>query len=127
LDEEQPEPEYTDSNHQAQDEELLSADISLKELEVREEKVYQMVDDLTELQGMFNDLSQLVHDQQEDVDRLEVNIEETADQVQSGTQNLIKASEHQKSYRKKICWILMILLVVLVLVVALTFGLQKKK
>jgi len=110
-----------------EEEQLVEGDIRLMELEIREEKVYQMVQNLEEVKSAFNDLSDLVKIQQENVDELEEIVLDTAQNVKSGTENLVIGSEHQKDYRKNMCYLLIILLVVLIVVAAVIFGYRNKK
>jgi len=112
---------------QTQTQDLLVAQYGLAEMERREDQIHQMVDDLGDLQTMYHDLNVLVHDQQEHVDNLETNVEEAGQQVASGTQHLVVASDHQRAYRKKMCYVLMILLIVAAVIVVFIFGVGQKK
>jgi len=107
--------------------EVVVAQYDLEEKERREEQIHQMVDDLGELHTMFKDLNVLVNEQQEDVNILETNVEHVREQVESGTQHVVVASEHQRAYRKKLCYVLMILLIVAVVIVIIIFGVGKNK
>merc|ERR1711920_1151367 len=75
--------------------------------EEREAAIIQIQKDTEEIAEVFEDLREMVEDQQVDVDILEANAEQTAANVQA----LDKAAEYQKAKRKKMCMILLCLLV----------------
>merc|ERR1711920_374845 len=83
----------------------------LNELEDREEAIHQMVDDLSELNSMYKDLHCLVNEQGENIEILHSNVESAKDDVLSGVQHLDSAASHQRGYRKKMCVMLMIVLI----------------
>jgi len=100
----------------------------LEELEQREEAIHQMVDDLGELHGMHQDLHALVYEQGEQIEVLSSNVQDAKENVQSGVVHLDKAASHQRSYRKKMCIILMIVLAMAaVLTVAIYYTSGKTK
>eukprot|EP01083_Nonionella_stella_P098086 275732_1 len=86
-------------------------DAHLDELEDREEAIHQMADDLTVLNSMYQDLHGLVNEQGEQIEVLSSNVEHAKDDVQSGAVHLDKAASHQRKYRKKMCIMLLILLI----------------
>jgi len=79
--------------------------------EEREAAIIQIQKDTEEIAEVFEDLRDMVGDQQADVDILEANAEQTAANVKAGAQELDKAAEYQKAKRKKMCMILLCLLV----------------
>jgi len=81
--------------------------------------------DINEVHEMFTDLNELVNEQQADIDTLEDNIEQTRDNVEAGTKEVIKAEGYQKKKRKRMCQFLG-LLVVLGGIVALIVGVTSK-
>jgi len=128
-------PASLKSNGQAQlqtqtqesDGDLLVANYSLREAEHREEQISEMVENLGELHEMYKDLNILVHDQQENIDSVEANVQETRNQVETGTENITEASEYQKSYRKKLCYALICVLIIIAIVLGFVLGLAPKK
>jgi len=103
-------------------------DAHLDELENREEAIHQMVDDLTELNSMYKDLHGLVNEQGENIEVLASNVVDAKEQVASGVVHLDKAASHQRKYRKKMCIILMIVLVMAVcLTLAIYYTTSSKK
>jgi t-SNARE complex subunit (syntaxin) len=72
----------------------------------------------------MKDISLLVEEQQEAVDTLEHNIQSTTNSVQEGSEQIGLAAQHQKSSRKWMCWLLLILLIT-ALVLVLVFVLKQ--
>jgi len=103
---------YPSQQQQQQQESQFIVHMENSELERREEQTYQMLDDLHELNDMFKDLHQLVHEQDEPIQTLSHNVQQTHDEVAAGVTHLEKAQEYQKSYRKKMCCVLIFLLVI---------------
>jgi len=103
---------YPSQQQQQQQESQFIVHMENTELERREEQTYQMLDDLQELNDMFKDLHQLVHEQDEPIQQLSHNVQQTHDEVAAGTVHLEKAQEYQKGYRKKMCYVLLILLII---------------
>jgi len=84
---------------------------NLRAAEEREAAIIQIQKDTEEIAEVFEDLRDMVQDQQGDVDILEANAEQTGMNVKSGAQEIVKAAEYQKSKRKKMCMILVCLVV----------------
>merc|ERR1719419_2211629 len=77
----------------------------------REEDIYNINTQITEANEAFTDLNELVEDQQGDFDTLEQHCEATRENVEQGTQEVFKASQYQRAKRKKMCYILICLVV----------------
>ena len=58
-------------------------------------------------------------DKQEQIEVLQSNVVDAKEQVSSGVVHLDKAAQHQRGYRKKMC---IILLIVLVMAIVLTLA-----
>jgi len=84
---------------------------NLAAAEEREAAIIQIQKDTEEIAEVFEDLRDMVEDQQVDVDILDANAEQTAANVKVGAQELDKAAEYQKAKRKKMCMILLCLVV----------------
>jgi len=97
---------------QQQQESQFIVHMENSDLERREEQTYQMLDDLQQLNDMFKDLHQIVHEQDEPLQQLSNNVQQVHDQVSSGVVHLEKAEEYQKSYRKTMCYILLALCII---------------
>jgi t-SNARE complex subunit (syntaxin) len=76
---------------------------------------------MAELHQMFLDMALLVEQQGELLDNIEYNVKSAADYVEEGNIDVYRAIEHQKSARKKQCWIIIL---VIVLVIILLFSLR---
>jgi len=83
-----------------------------KAAEEREAAIYQIQKDTEEIAEVFQDLQDMVEDQGVAIDDLEANVEQTAMNVQMGRQELDKAAEYQKAKRKKMCMLLLCLIVI---------------
>jgi len=92
----------------------------------REMGIKQIESAVSEVNEIFTDLANLVHEQGFMIDNIESNIESTAVQTQDGVVQLQKASQHQKSARSKMC-ILAIILVVIAAVLTLILVVTLKK
>lgn len=112
-----PPPPYPgDSQVQAQTEAITEEDLRL--IQERESAIRQLESDITDINDIFKDLGMMVHEQGDMIDSIEANVENADVNVQNATQQLARAAEYQRSSRKKIC-ILMILLAVVAVVVGL--------
>ncbi|CAG01809.1 unnamed protein product, partial [Tetraodon nigroviridis] len=116
----------SESQSQAQAEAITEEDLRLiqeresaiQQLEVQTKAKLGAESDITVINDIFKDLGMMVHEQGDMIDSIEANVENADAHVQSGTQQLARASEYQRSSRKKIC-ILMIVLAVAAVVVGL--------
>ena len=90
-------------------------------LEERDNELKHLEGELTALNGMFGDVARLIKEQGEDIITIEDNTRNAAVKVEDGYHQLQKASEYQKSSRKKLCCLLLIF-VIIVAVLALIFG-----
>ncbi|XP_051265285.1 syntaxin-7 [Dicentrarchus labrax] len=109
-------PFHSDSQAQAQAEAITEEDLRL--IQERESSIRQLESDITDINDIFKDLGMMVHEQGDMIDSIEANVENADVSVQSGTQQLARAAEYQRSSRKKIC-ILMIVLAVAATVIGL--------
>lgn len=94
----------------------------------RETGIKQIEQTITEVNEIFTDLANLVHEQGFMIDNIESNIESTVHNTAEGVVQLRKASEHQKSARNKMCWLALIIAIiagVLTLILVLSIKLPK--
>ncbi|KAF3702712.1 Syntaxin-7 [Channa argus] len=105
-----------DSQVQAQTEAITEDDLRL--IQERESAIRQLESDIVDINDIFKDLGVMVHEQGDMIDSIEANVESAEVNVQSAAQQLGQAASYQRSSRKKIC-ILMIVLAVLATVVGL--------
>ena len=89
----------------------------LEEIKKRREGVKMIERDVTELSEMFKDLRTLVDVQQEDIDSIETNVQQTKVRTEEGLSELQKAEHYQRKARKKTCVLLMIVVGVLLAIV----------
>ncbi|XP_073962662.1 syntaxin 16 [Choristoneura fumiferana] len=97
---------------------LLMQEENTKMVAEREEEVNKIVRSIVDLNEIFKDLGQMVHEQGTILDRIDYNIENTQVQVHEGFKQLQKAERYQKRNRKMHC-ILILAVLVIVLVVLL--------
>jgi syntaxin 7 len=92
----------------------------------REMGIKQIETAVVEVNEIFTDLANLVHEQGFMIDNIESNIESTAVQTQAGVKELQAASKHQRSARSKLC-ILAVIIAIIAGVVTLILVLSLKK
>ncbi|XP_042296042.1 syntaxin-7 [Sceloporus undulatus] len=100
-----------DSQPQTQvlDEEITEDDLRL--IEERESAIRQLEADIMDINEIFKDLGMMIHEQGDVIDSIEANVETAEVHVQQANQQLSRAGDYQRKSRKKMC----ILIVVLVL------------
>uniref|UniRef100_A0A8C5RSC7 Syntaxin-7 n=1 Tax=Laticauda laticaudata TaxID=8630 RepID=A0A8C5RSC7_LATLA len=105
-----------DSQPQTQvlDEEITEDDLRL--IEERESAIRQLESDILDINEIFKDLGMMIHEQGDVIDSIEANVETAEVHVQQANQQLSRASEYQRKSRKKIC------IIILILVIGLTIG-----
>ncbi|XP_063623935.1 syntaxin-12 [Cydia splendana] len=82
----------------------------------REQYIHKIEADVLDVNQIMQDLASLVHQQGQTVDTLEGHIEEASANVEAGVDELAKAEQHQRSYRKK-----MFILIIIGSIVAIIF------
>ena len=92
--------------------ELLAMDgeLAMQEniLQERESEIRKIEVGMVEVLDVMKELGTLVHEQRGGVDFLQDNIMQARGRIQQGQQEIVKASEHQRRYREKMCYLLMI-------------------
>jgi len=111
------------SHVQVQIEDFLEFDA--EEIEARHHQIKQLETDVIEVAEMYRDLQQLVTEQQESIDVIENNIEETRQATESAHSELLETERLQSKARKKKCCLLFITLAVLVGVVVVVYLTSK--
>ncbi|KAN0029837.1 hypothetical protein ACTA71_007974 [Dictyostelium dimigraforme] len=95
-------------------------------IQERDEGIRKIEQSIVEINEIFVDLSGLVAEQGVMINTIEASLESTAINTKEGVNHLREASKNQKSSRNKMCWIVLILLIVCaVLGVILFFTLRK--
>ncbi|XP_069170046.1 syntaxin-12 isoform X2 [Procambarus clarkii] len=94
----------------------------------REQRVRQLETDIIDINEVMRDLSSMVTAQGEIVDSIEDNVECAHGHVEEGREELLKAQQYQSKSRRRICFCIMLLLVVLTIIgiiIGLHFTSQK--
>lgn len=80
------------------------------DIEERHDGIVKIQKGVQELQELWGNLGILIDEQQEFLDKIENNVEQTLDYVKKGQKQLQKAEKSQKKARKTQCCILIALL-----------------
>ncbi|XP_029352615.1 syntaxin-7 isoform X1 [Echeneis naucrates] len=110
----------SDSQSQAQTEAITEDDLRL--IQERESAIRQLESDITDINDIFKDLGMMVHEQGDMIDSIEANVENAEVNVQNATTQLSRAADYQRSSRKKICILIIVLAVVAVIVGLIIWG-----
>lgn len=113
----------SDSQVQAQSEAITEEDLVL--IQERELAIRQLESDITDINDIFKDLGMMVHEQGDMIDSIEANVENADVNVQNATQQLARAADYQRGYRKKICILMIVLAVVAVIIGLIIWGALK--
>lgn len=101
--------QQSDLQTQSQDEAITEDDLRL--IQERESAIKALESDIVDINDIFKDLGMMVHEQGDMIDSIEANVETADLSVQSATQQLARAADYQRSSRKKICILLIVLAV----------------
>ncbi|XP_028253555.1 syntaxin-7 [Parambassis ranga] len=113
-----------DSQMQAQTEAFTEEDLQL--IQERESSIRQLESDITDINDIFKDLGMMVHEQGDMIDSIEANVESADVNVQNATQQLARAADYQRSSRKKMCILMIVLAVVAVVIGLIIWGAVNK-
>ncbi|KAM8826459.1 syntaxin-7 isoform 1-T2 [Synchiropus picturatus] len=116
-------PFQSDDQAQMQVEAITEDDLRL--IQERELAIRQLESDIVDINDIFKDLGMMVHEQGDMIDSIEANVECAEVTVQSATQQLARASESQRSSRKKTCILLIVLALVAVVVGLIIWGVSR--
>ncbi|XP_072284813.1 syntaxin-7 [Pyxicephalus adspersus] len=106
-----------------QEEEMTEDDLRL--IEERESAILQLEEDIRGINEIFKDLGMMVHEQGEMIDSIEANVESADVHVQQANQQLARAAEYQRKSRKKICILIVVLVIVAVVLGLIIWGATK--
>lgn len=107
--------DHTTSKQQTQ--QMLDDEVDLQALEERAQAIRQLESDIMDVNQIFKDLGQLVHEQGETVDSIEAHVELASTQISEGAQQLRMAAQSQTKLRKKkLCLLGIFVTVLLVLI-----------
>lgn len=102
--------------------ETQQAKQTLADIEARHNDIIKLETSIRELHDMFMDMAMLVEQQGEMIDRIEYNVEQAVDYIETAKMDTKKAVKYQSKARRKLIMII-ICVVVLIGVVALIIGL----
>ncbi|KAM9703913.1 syntaxin-7 isoform 2-T3 [Menidia menidia] len=114
-------PSY--SQVQVQTEAITEEDLIL--IQERESAIRQLESDITDINDIFKDLGMMVHEQGDMIDSIEANVENADVNVQNATQQLARAADYQRSSRKKMCILMIVLAVAAVVIGLIIWGAVK--
>ncbi|KAG0354938.1 t-SNARE [Gamsiella multidivaricata] len=77
-------------------------------LQERESEIRKVEEGMGQVLDVMRELGTLVHEQRSGVDFLHDNILQTRGRIQLAQQEVLKASEHQRQSREKLCYLIMI-------------------
>ncbi|KAM8831899.1 syntaxin-7 isoform 1-T3 [Spinachia spinachia] len=115
---------FSEAQVQAQAEAITEEDLRL--IQERELSIRQLESDITDVNDIFKDLGMMVHEQGDMIDSIEANVESADVNVQSATQQLSRAADYQRSSRKKMCILVIVLLVLAVIIGLIIWGSVKQ-
>ncbi|CAG9770989.1 unnamed protein product [Ceutorhynchus assimilis] len=94
--------ELQDSAARQQNEQIqLQDEAELRQLQEQEQAVRQLEIDISDVNLIFKELGQMVHEQGEVIDSIEASVESTSDYVRQGAQQLREASTYKDKIRKR--------------------------
>jgi len=107
---------------------LMSEDLRecIGEIEQRHADVLRLERQVREVYELFKDLAVLVDIQQDSLDVIEKHIHSAKDYAEKGEQHLKKGEEYQAAARRRQCYILIIVLVILGVILGPIFATQLK-
>lgn len=83
----------------------------------QEERIKRIEGDILDVNQVMRELGALVHQQAESISNIENNIESVHDHVELGTQELLKASNYQSKFRRKLCVLLSIAITFVIILI----------
>ncbi|CAL8107273.1 unnamed protein product [Calicophoron daubneyi] len=96
---------------------------SLADIEARHQDIMKLEKSIKELHDMFMDMAMLVESQGEMIDRIEYNVEQAVDYIESAKADTKKAVKYQSSARKKMIIIGICVAILVCIIVGMIVGL----
>lgn len=93
-------------------------DYSSSLIEEREDAIKEIESTMLEVNEIYRDLSTLVVEQGAQLDNIEANMSAAESSVENGAAQLSQASRYQKKARKKMCYVLLIVVIILGVMIA---------
>ncbi|XP_076107275.1 syntaxin isoform X2 [Mytilus galloprovincialis] len=101
--------------------ETQQAKQTLADIEARHNDIIKLENSIRELHDMFMDMAMLVEQQGEMIDRIEYNVEQAVDYIETAKMDTKKAVKYQSKARRKLIMII-VCVIVLLAIVALILG-----
>jgi t-SNARE complex subunit (syntaxin) len=98
---------------------------SLEYIERRHRDFIKLSNSVAELYELFQELSILTDFQNDLIDNIQHNVSDTVAYVKKGNDELKKAREYSTKSRKKMCFILITILIMFIVLIAISLGLLK--
>ena len=116
------------SDGQQQQEEVIFKEYTddFHEMENLEEQIFDILDNLQELNQAQRDLNDLVQEMEEPIQMLVDNTYAAKENVWQGVDNIETASKHLRAYRGKLCCVLVSLLIIGIIVTIIIVVTHKK-
>ncbi|KAJ8985382.1 hypothetical protein NQ317_007539 [Molorchus minor] len=92
----------------------------------REARIKQIESDVLDINQIMRELGAFVHIQGETIDTIENSIDHAAGNVEEGTEQLIKASQYQNKYRRKLLYLVVIGLIIVAILIAVLVSELKR-
>ena len=85
--------------------------------------IYAIEQSMRELNQLFTDLATLVNEQGELMDQVLINVQTSVKYVEKGRKDQQAAKKYMKAGRKKKCWLIILLFIILIFILAPVLGL----
>lgn len=110
-----------DHDHHNRTQQILGHEEELENIKDRNQRIQQIEEDILNVNEIFRDLANLVHEQGETIDSIESHVEIASVQVNEGNKQLRRAKSYQKSARKRLCCILLFSLIAATILVLIIY------
>lgn len=90
----------------------------LKEVQIRHHELLKLERTMAELSQLFNDMEELVIEQDEAFQNIDENVGMAQNDIEQGVGHTYKAVESAKSYRKKKKWLIIICILIVIIIAA---------
>src|SRR5947207_793805 len=93
--------------------EIQTSLINIEEqnLEQQKEEIFKLEKSVNEINKSFNDMDMLINLQEEEIIQVEEEVEKAVEEIKGGEEDLNKASSYQDTSRKRLCYLLVILVI----------------
>src|SRR5947207_1079249 len=85
--------------------------IEEQKLEQQKEEIFKLEKSVNEINKSFNDMDMLINLQEEEIIQVEEEVEKAVEEIKGGEEDLNKASSYQDTSRKRLCYLLVILVI----------------